>query len=163
MSLTRRNATTAHHLEGRYPLQQSPHLPLSGSLAYAADEDLTVTAEEMKKPGRPERYTEAPTALYQMSVADFASVEFVTHAGKAVDKIDKVVTDTRETRGEAIITLQDGGKIAVPLGQLRIKNDKIALPARMMGHRSEIQAAHLSLGARPSAVPTRLRKAGRQS
>lgn len=108
--------------------------------SFVSAEDNTVTAKEMKAPGLPDRYTEAPTELYQMSVADFASMEVVSHEGKAIGKIEKVVTDTRENRGEAIIALQDGGEITVPLGQLGMEDDKIALPARM-DHQSEIQAA----------------------
>jgi sporulation protein YlmC with PRC-barrel domain len=113
-------------------------LSTAGPLAHA--EDNTVTAKEMKQPGLPDRYTTASTELFNVSVADFASMEVITREGEPAGKVQKVVSDTRENRGEAIIALQDGGKITVPLRQLRVKNDKIALPLRM-NDQSEIQAA----------------------
>lgn len=138
MKVTRRNSKTKLNLARATVIAAATTMAAAGgSFAYA---DNTLTSKEAKQSGLSDRYIDARTELYHMSVNDFLQHDVVNAEGKPVGSIDKVVTDTRENRGEAIIALNDGGKISVPLGQLHIMNDKVALPSRM-DHQYEIQAA----------------------
>jgi hypothetical protein len=79
MKATRSNFT--HDLTKAAVVAAMTGLAAGGSPTCAAGDDLTVTAKEMKEPGLSDPNNEAPTELYNMTVADFASMKVISNEG----------------------------------------------------------------------------------